>query len=196
MLHVMIDIETMGTRPNAPILTIGAVKFDPETGALGQEFYRAIDVSDALKYGAPDGETLKWWLTQSEAARKAVVAGTTPLRIALADLSGFYTNWDQVKVCGNGPGFDMTILEYGFWRALDLNPIWKFWNIRCCRTIAEISGMRPPKIAGSGVHHNALDDAKHQAAWVSRYWQMLRDPKRDQAAPTAPANDIDDLLGL
>lgn len=172
-MHCMIDIETMGTRPNAPLLTIGAVKFDPEDGSMGQEFYRAIDLTDALHHGSPDGETMKWWLTQSEPARKALVAGKTPLADALTDLRALYSNWDNVKVWGNGPSFDMTITEYAFKRAIGQSAPWKFWNIRDCRTVADLKGIRPPAIA-KGTHHNALDDAKHQAEWVSRYWRLLR----------------------
>ncbi|EKP6427779.1 3'-5' exoribonuclease, partial [Escherichia coli] len=33
--HLMIDIETMGTNTNAPIVVIGAVFFDPQTGEIG-----------------------------------------------------------------------------------------------------------------------------------------------------------------
>ena len=29
--HAMIDIETLGTKPNAVILSVGGVKFDPFT---------------------------------------------------------------------------------------------------------------------------------------------------------------------
>jgi hypothetical protein len=36
----MIDLESMGKKPNAPIVSIGAVFFNPQTGELGQEFTR------------------------------------------------------------------------------------------------------------------------------------------------------------
>ena len=38
MIHAMIDLETLATDPNATILTIGGVKFDPNTNAtVGQK---------------------------------------------------------------------------------------------------------------------------------------------------------------
>jgi hypothetical protein len=77
--HVMIDLETGGTDPGAPILAIGAVEFDPETGALGNQFYRAVDPVSALKHGRMSGDTFRWWLRQDDAAREAVVSGTKSL---------------------------------------------------------------------------------------------------------------------
>ncbi|EJW6153373.1 3'-5' exoribonuclease, partial [Escherichia coli] len=54
--HLMIDIETMGTNTNAPIVVIGAVFFDPQTGEIGPVFYIVISLTDAMNTGAvPDG---------------------------------------------------------------------------------------------------------------------------------------------
>ena len=33
--HGMIDLETLSTRPDATVLTVGAIKFDPYTGREG-----------------------------------------------------------------------------------------------------------------------------------------------------------------
>ena len=184
--HCMIDIETMGQRPNAPVLSIGAVKFDPNTGKIGQEFYAAVSPADAFLHGSPDGDTLKWWMGQADAARASVVSGTDTLAEALGKLAGFYGNWGNVEVWGNGPSFDMTILEYAFNRALGAKAPWQFWNVRDCRTVASIAGKRPPRIGGAGVYHNALDDARHQAKWVSEMWMGI---KGTAAAPVS-----DDLI--
>lgn len=35
-VHVMVDLETMGKKHNAPIVAIGAVVFDPATGSIGE----------------------------------------------------------------------------------------------------------------------------------------------------------------
>ncbi|WP_096936189.1 RecE family exodeoxyribonuclease, partial [Escherichia coli] len=37
-IHLMIDLETMGKNPDAPIISIGAIFFDPQTGDMGPEF--------------------------------------------------------------------------------------------------------------------------------------------------------------
>jgi hypothetical protein len=68
----MIDLETMGNKPNAPIVSIGAVFFDPSTGELGG-FYRVVSLKSSVDGGAiPDPETIMWWMQQSEEARMAI----------------------------------------------------------------------------------------------------------------------------
>lgn len=42
MNNLMIDLETMGKNKDAPIVSIGAVFFTPETGDIGQEFYTVV----------------------------------------------------------------------------------------------------------------------------------------------------------
>jgi DNA polymerase III epsilon subunit-like protein len=47
MIDVMLDLETMGNGPRAAIVAIGAVEFDPDTGTVGERFYRAVDLATA-----------------------------------------------------------------------------------------------------------------------------------------------------
>lgn len=59
--HLMIDLETMGTNTSAPIVAIGAVFFNPQTGEIGPVFYIVISLVDAMNTGAvPDGGTIEW----------------------------------------------------------------------------------------------------------------------------------------
>ncbi|EGI4621913.1 exonuclease, partial [Escherichia coli] len=45
--HLMLDLETMGKNPDAPIISIGAIFFDPQTGDMGPEFSKTIDLETA-----------------------------------------------------------------------------------------------------------------------------------------------------
>ncbi|HFP4654429.1 TPA: RecE family exodeoxyribonuclease, partial [Escherichia coli] len=56
--HLMIDLETMGKNPDAPIISIGAIFFDPQTGDMGPEFSKTIDLETAG--GVIDRDTIKW----------------------------------------------------------------------------------------------------------------------------------------
>lgn len=51
MKHIMLDIETMGNQSYSSILSIGAVKFDLNTGETGDEFYTTIDLKSCLDLG-------------------------------------------------------------------------------------------------------------------------------------------------
>jgi len=52
MNEVMLDLETMGQGPDAAIVAIGAVAFDPVTHWLGDPFYRLVDLESAVVTGA------------------------------------------------------------------------------------------------------------------------------------------------
>lgn len=194
--HLMIDLETFGNTYNSAIVTIGACFFDPETGEIGPKFYRAIDIADAIRFGRTDGDTLKWWMKQSEDARQAAIAGTEPLADALNALSEFYRRGRNACPWGNGATFDITILEHAYGRCLGTKAPWDFWNIRDVRTIVHVAKgiCDRPKTFGNGTAHNALDDAVFQAEYVSKMWQALRGakPAKLKSAETqAPVADLD-----
>ncbi len=174
--HLMVDLETLGTAANAPVIAIGAVFFDPNTGTLGDTFDAAIDVEDAMRYGVMSGSTFKWWLGQSDAARQKVVRGRERAEDVFNRFGNFtLKHGDNVQPWGNGASFDIAILDHAFPRILNKPVPWKFWNVRDCRTIKELaSGIVNYNDKMQGVAHTALDDAIHQAKYVSAYWQGLR----------------------
>lgn len=90
MNHLMVDLETMGNGPYAPVISIGAVFFDPNTGETGEEFSVNISLESSMRYRArPDASTILWWLEQSEEARKSLTSNTQELSTALSWLSEF-----------------------------------------------------------------------------------------------------------
>ncbi|UTJ22617.1 3'-5' exoribonuclease [Escherichia coli] len=178
--HLMIDLETMGTNTNAPIVVIGAVFFDPQTGEIGPVFYIVISLTDAMNTGAvPDGGTIKWWLKQSSEARAAILTGQVKLKDSLSRFREFineYSDEKFVQVWGNGATFDNAILRTSYER-LDIPCPWRYHNDRDVRTIVELGKTidfdARTVIPFEGVRHNALDDARHQAKYVSAIWQKL-----------------------
>jgi len=151
----MIDIETMGTRPDAPVIAIGAVKFDAH--GAGDTMYHAVDM--ATVGGVPDMGTVRWWLCQSDDARAAVAAGSVHIATALDDLA-LWIGHDAL-VWGNGAGFDNVILRATYTRMGRETP-WPTFSDRCYRTIKNLFP-RAPKPKRRGTAHNALDDAVFQA---------------------------------
>lgn len=200
--NVMVDLETMGRRPNAPIVTIGACFFDPMTGEIGKEFYVKIDMVDSMRFGSADADTIKWWLTQEKAAQKELVSGKITLEKALTDFAAFYNQGDSASIWGNGPTFDVTILEYAYLRCLNKDAPWPFWNVRDVRTVVQLAeGLvkKPAAFTKDGTAHNALDDCIFQIGYVSKMWQALRGTTGSSTGPSAPAKkqaDLDDDLGI
>lgn len=181
MNNLMIDLETMGTGINAPIISIGAVFFDPNTGNIGSEFYSCIFLTSSMKSGGiPDGSTILWWINQSVEAKNVMFdEGAITLQSALSNFSKFVCSncpASKVQVWGNGSTFDNAVLRASYQR-LDMEEPWRWYNDRDVRTIVEIGraiGIDPKKsMPFNGEVHNALADAKHQAAYVSAIYQRL-----------------------
>ena len=178
--HLMIDLETMGTNTNAPIVVIGAVFFDPETGEIGPVFYIVISLTDAMNTGAvPDGGTIEWWLKQSSEARAAILTDQVKMKDALLRFREFVNEHSDekfVQVWGNGATFDNAILRTSYER-LDIPCPWHYSNDRDVRTIVEMGKITDfnarSVIPFEGVRHNALDDALHQAKYVTAAIQKL-----------------------
>lgn len=164
MSHIMIDLETMSTEPNAAIVAIGAVVVDLENNRLGEEFYRRISLeSSVLSGGVIDPRTVIWWLKQDRLARREIYSASATIVNSCTGFMEFIKRnggADNIKVWGDGASFDNVILTTTFKR-LAMEEPWRYWNERCYRTV---KNMYPHiKSNNQGTEHNALDDAKSQA---------------------------------
>ena len=175
--HLMIDLKTMGTNPDAPIISIGAIFFDPQTGDMGAEFIKTIDLETAG--GVIDRGAIKYWWKQSREAQSAIMTDEIPLDDALLQLREFIDENSGeffVQVWGNGANFDNTILRRSYERQGIPCP-WRYYNDRDVRTIVELGKAidfdARTAIPFEGERHNALDDARYQAKYVSAIWQKL-----------------------
>ncbi|MBL0820212.1 exonuclease [Klebsiella pneumoniae] len=182
-VHVMVDLETMGKKNNAPIVAIGAVVFDPATGSIGDSFYKVVCLESSVNWGAViDPSTVIWWLKQSSEARSAIVNDDAiPLQDALLQFREFVSDnvaggSKKAQVWGNGASFDNSILRSSYDCIAEDYP-WEYWNDRDVRTMVElgqtISFDPKTTIPFEGSRHNALADAIHQARYVSAIWQRI-----------------------
>ncbi|EJH9665065.1 3'-5' exoribonuclease [Escherichia coli] len=175
--HLMIDLETMGKNPDAPIISIDAIFFDPQTGDMGPEFSKTIDLETAG--GVIDRDVIKRWLKQSREAQSAIMTDEIPLDDALLQLREFIDENSGeffVQVWGNGANFENTILRRSYERQGIPCP-WRYYNDRDVRTIVELGKAidfdARTATPFEGERHNALDDARYQAKYVSAIWQKL-----------------------
>lgn len=182
-VHVMVDLETMGKKHNAPIVAIGAVVFDPATGSIGESFYKVVCLESSVNWGAViDPSTVIWWLRQSSEARSAIVNDDAiPLQDALLQFREFVSDnvaggSKKAQVWSNGASFDNSILRSSYDCIAEDYP-WEYWNDRDVRTMVElgqaISFDPKTTIPFEGSRHNALADAIHQARYVSAIWQRI-----------------------
>lgn len=166
-MDVMLDLETLGTRPGCAILSIGAVAFDRHTGALGPEFYMVVNRKSCEAKGlTQDQSTLDWWSRQSAEAKKVLAeAENAPngLGGALVQFTAYLQKFGKrdLFVWGNGADFDQPIIT-ACYATVGYPLPWLFYNNRCYRTLRSLGNVKG-EAPRQGVYHNALDDAKTQA---------------------------------
>ena len=158
--RLMLDIETMGIRPNSLILSIAAVIIQG-TEVMANPFYCRVSMESCAKYGLKiDTDTLKWWLQQSEAARAEIDRDPLHIFQALTDFTEYIKKHQPDEIWGNGSDFDNVILSENY-QVVGMEVPWKYHQNRCYRTLKNL--YPEIKIQRLGTHHNALDDAITQA---------------------------------
>lgn len=159
---IMVDIETLGTKPNSVMLTIGAVRFNPfgddsenKNGPNDMDqFYCRVDPET---FTWPDAEvddnTLAWWGQQSADVREE--AFTEEGRLPVLKVMQEFYKWCQPhdRIWANGPAFDIVILEHTY-RRLGRGFPWQYYQVRDARTIYKM-------VPG----YRKVNPALHHAAW-------------------------------
>ena len=170
-MDVMLDLETLGTRPGCVILTLGAVKFDPYSlREPDSGIYFRVDVDEQTALGREVQEdTLNWWLNQSEDIREEALGeqDRVSLTTLYRDLNKFLVGVDNIWA--QGPLFDFAILE-NLYRQCGWPTPWQFWQIRDSRTLFGVHG--DPREKGE-LLHNALADCVSQAEAVQKIYNKL-----------------------
>lgn len=168
MKHVMLDLETEGTRPGCVIRTISAWKFDPYTEAVDPDYFTVVlDTEEQRGRGLlTDEATLTWWKSLPENVQLISTEDPQPVQMALESLSRW---WPQDGTFwANDPSFDKSILEHLFTVYGILFP-WSYKSARCVRTIFELSNLDKEMVPKDGLkEHVGLDDA----LWQVRAVQM------------------------
>lgn len=185
MIDIIIDIETLGTRPGCPIIEIGAVAMDHCGRFLGNFSRRVLARTtflDTAHAAAATGafalsedyeRTCRWWHgdpARREVLRAILAPGAAPVHVGLwqfAEWMGFQVlghTPETVRVWANGPSFDIAILSHACLSHHVPRP-WIYWQERCVRTALEQRGYVRGSLewAENGPRHRALNDARHEA---------------------------------
>lgn len=164
-VNVMVDIESLDVTPNATILSIGAVCMES-----GEEFY--VEINPKQNRGVSI-DTLKFWFAQPI---RPPLNGVYPLAEALRGFSMFLSeqtvDGKKLNLWANGITFDIVTLEDACFQC-DVPVYWKYNSTRDYRTVREMfPSVRAPEFQGD--RHNALADAKYQAAHLKKIFNLLK----------------------
>lgn len=166
----MIDMETLAVSPNAVVLSLGAVHFDPYTTTISDEIYFKIDLDDQDKLGREiDPNTLDWWSKQDPAIMEEAFDpnGRLPLVDAINQFHKFA--WGCSAFWSHGATFDLVIIE-NLYRQLGKPLPWQFWQLRDTRTLFDLG--HDPEMPKES-KHDALADAIRQAIGVQNIYRKL-----------------------
>jgi hypothetical protein len=175
----MFDCETLSTRPNALILQLAALPFDPDA-PLSEPCHGAAAFDVYLDWSKWEIEanachidigTVQWWLKQSDAAQDRLTLGVPRLDAMKAadELAWFMKEQllPNAEVWSYGATADIVWVRH-FLRIAGYPEPWSYRNERCLRTIsAEAHGV--PATVLAQTPHDALSDAVAQANWLREY---------------------------
>lgn len=183
MIDIIIDLETLGTRPGCIILEIGACAIDGRTGEITANFSRRLDevfwrwvepLNDDMN------KTIDWWHGPETVETyyrllKRHREGLCPLKprdpkVALAAFASWFQGKTgngpgrEVRIWANGPSFDIAILQAAYDR-YGVDRPWTCWQERCVRTALELANYERGSVpwVERGPRHRALNDARHEA---------------------------------
>ncbi len=169
-MHVMLDIETLATTPDAVVMSVGVVKFDPHTGVPHNKTLWRPDIDEQTERDRHISDsTLEWWAKQPEHIQEDAFSdhGRIPVVEFMKELNRYCVGME--KIWCQGPQFDMLILEnlyiqYGHHFG------WQFWQVMDCRTLFQLMPVDPRKAIQQDLH-SADADAYYQAIGVQQCYE-------------------------
>jgi hypothetical protein len=168
--HIMLDIETLGTRVGSIVTSVAFVRFQDEAHCA---FNLSIPDQEGLGLET-DPDTLAWWEKQDPVARQMSRANSLPLASALPYIAT-WLQWaagggDALVWC-HGATFDVPLLGEVFRRAGLACP-WPYWGVRDTRTLYDLAGINPKDYAVPPPHI-ALNDAIGQTRAANAALKVL-----------------------
>lgn len=171
--HATIDLETIDTRPQSTVLSLGAVKFNPfDNSEPHSEMYFKISIDDQDQLGRTSSDdTIAWWSRQDPKIMEEAFdqEGAITVEEALSKINKFVVGVDILW--GQGYGFDYTIIE-DMYRSLGKPIPYNFWQVRDSRTLFSVCKEDPRKKIQNDLH-NALADAYFQSKAIQMAYNEL-----------------------
>ncbi|MCI2230407.1 3'-5' exoribonuclease [Polaribacter sp. MSW13] len=179
-MNISFDLETLGNTHNAPIVQIGACKFE-NNGNITSTFSRTVIIEDLDNYNlTPDYSTINWWLKQDSEAIEQVFGEYSikySLKHALEDFKKWVGN-DEFNIWSHA-SFDPPVLKNNL-KAVGIEPFIHYRLFKDLRTLKELAGN--PEVKREGKHHVAIDDAIYQAELISKCFKILNYSDRVSSA--------------
>lgn len=157
--HLMLDIETLGNKPNSIIISLSAIVFDDDFNEV-DFFNENLNIEQSTKYGFETTQsTLDWWKNQSSEAFEISTNNQKDVYSTLCNFANFVYRNNIDYVYGNSVSFDCVLLNC-YYDKLHIKRAWDFWQERCFRTFKNTFDFK--EVEFKGVPHFSLDDCRYQ----------------------------------
>lgn len=186
-IDIMVDLETLGLTADNPVIQIGALAFNLNTGEKYGDFVEYCKLDTVESDTAISTGTYQWWLDTNavllqQLLAKGVESGNTEKQmiqkfVDWVDEVAFKNKVPRANIhlWGNGMLFDNAIIQGKCKRYDIIYPIY-YYNDRDVRTIVDLfcmkSGMTQKELvagfknASGLVQHDALNDCRIQFTMV------------------------------
>ena len=169
--HIMLDIETMSIKPNAMVLSIAAIAFDPFEITTDFSKNPQLDLLLSLEeQSSRDVQevTAWWWQQRDQSVRDKIFGDDNRVLVvdALQQLSKFV--WMKNTIWCQGPTLDITVLT-DLYESNNLSVPWKYHVVRDSRTLLDLVEIEPEPDAT----HDAIEDVVRQSKLVQKALKKL-----------------------
>lgn len=172
MNSIMLDCETLSTSPDAVILSIAAVEFNPFEITTDFSKNKTLDIliniDEQVQLGRViDDSTVTWWGQQPQDVQNKLFAEEGRLSVisALTELRKFC--WNKDRIWCQGTDFDISLLNNAYTQTKQPKP-WKYWQVRDSRTLLDLIDVSQPTVT-----HDSIEDCKRQVMGVQQVLDKL-----------------------
>lgn len=177
MNNIMLDIRALGKSPDSPVFAIECVFFEPSTGKIGPQYYRAIDIRTV---GCICPEAVLQLMRGNAEQRAEVISAACSEISAIGGACHFIKTTapkHEKLICWSaGDSADVATLACALSRH-GLGQSLPHFDIRYLSTLIHIAG-----VTGYAPHPRRstatymLTDAAYQAEQACEIWQRLTSP--------------------
>ena len=170
LTDVTLDIETLSLKPNAVVISISAIVFDPfminDHFDDNPKLDLLLDINEQESRHIQE-ETVDWWLKQDKTVQEKLFSLNNRVSVndALDQLTKFC--WLKERVWCQGPTFDMTILQNLYDEYHKCLPV-EYWRIRDSRTLLDLIDVNQPIVT-----HDSLNDCIRQTMGIQQVLKKL-----------------------
>lgn len=173
--HITLDIETLGRTPDSAITQIAAVEFNPITGDVIEEKEWLISWQSLRQFDIRPGyDSLYWWMTKPDQSARDRIFGEEAqskaknIKLVFRELQQWLQSKDDYQVWCHA-NFDAPVITMNAYKiGMNASPIY-YRKVRDIRALSYLTPdcYRETKDSMDFVLHDALDDCRFQAKWIS-----------------------------